>query len=173
MIFSINIAENSDENKSSFNLLVYQLRWSYTELNQKNSMADFIISTNDKQIIRFICYDITPVTTRAFLHALPFSRMFLHARVSGPEIWIDDAPALDIPQENASVFAEAGEIIIAPLKPERNKIKKCMGIFYGEGKLVDCGNIFGKVMDEDLVLLKTLGDKIWKEGIQELTFEKV
>jgi Protein of unknown function (DUF3830) len=149
MIFSINIAENSD-----------------------GSMADFIIRTKDKQVIRFICYDIAPVTTAAFLHSLPFTRTFLHARISGPEIWIDDAPVLDISQENASVFAEAGEIVIAPLRPERNKIKKCMGIFYGEGKLVDCGNIFGKVMDDDLPLLKTLGDAIWKQGIQELTFEK-
>lgn len=137
-------------------------------------MANFIIRTRDEQIIRFRCYtDTAPVTTEAFLASLPFSRTFLHARVSGPEIWIDDAPVLDIKQENASVFADAGEIVIAPLDPERNKIRKCMGIFYGEGKLVDCGNIFGKVFDEDLELLKALGDRIWKQGVQELQFEKI
>ncbi|HEY6503405.1 MAG TPA: DUF3830 family protein [Chitinophagaceae bacterium] len=137
-------------------------------------MADFRIRTTDAQVIRFTCYYHTaPVTSEAFLKAMPFSRTFLHARISGPEIWIDDAPILDIPQENASIFAEPGEIVIAPLKPERNKIKKCMGIFYGEGKLVDCGNIFGKVIEEDLELLKALGDKIWKQGIQELRFEKI
>ncbi len=48
-----------------------------------------------------------------------------------------------------------------------------MGIFYGEGKLVDCGNIFGKVMDDDLALLKDPGEKIWKQGEQELGFEKL
>lgn len=48
-----------------------------------------------------------------------------------------------------------------------------MGIFYGEGKLVDCGNIFGKVVDEDMALLKDLGEKIWMQGEQELQFEKL
>jgi hypothetical protein len=37
--------------------------------------------------------------------------------------------------------------------------------------LLDCGNIFGKVVDEDLPLLKTLGDRIWKQGAQNLAFE--
>ena len=46
-----------------------------------------------------------------------------------------------------------------------------MGIFYGEGKLIDGGNIFGKVFEEDMALLKELGEKIWKQGAQELTFE--
>lgn len=137
-------------------------------------MTGFFIRTADNQTIHFQLYhDQAPLTCTAFLKALPFSRIFLHARISGPEIWIADAPLLDIPQENATVFAEAGEIIIAPLKPERNKIAKCMGIFYGEGKLVDCGNIFGKAVDEDLTLLKDLGEKIWKQGEQALSFEKL
>jgi len=137
-------------------------------------MTGFIIKTPGHQIIRFKFYtDAAPLTSVAFAQALPLSKTFFHAKVSGQEIWIDNAPELDIIQENASVFANPGEIVIGPLKPTRNKIATCIGIFYGEGKLLDCGNIFGKIFEEDLPLLKTLGDEIWRHGAQNLTFEKL
>jgi len=137
-------------------------------------MNGFLIRTKNNQIIRFRFYiDAAPITSAAFLKALPLSRNFFHARVSGQEIWIDDVPSLNIIQENSSVFAEPGEIVIGPASPARNKIANCMGIFYGEGRLLDAGNIFGKVVDEDLNLLKTLGDIIWRQGGQELTFEEM
>lgn len=137
-------------------------------------MTAFQIKTPDNQHIRFRLYSTdAPATSEAFTSVLPFSRLFFHARVSGREIWIDNAPQLDIAQENASVFAEPGEIVIAPVKPARNKITGCIGIFYGEGKLLDCGNIFGKVWAEDLPLLEALGDKIWRQGALELTFEQL
>lgn len=137
-------------------------------------MNGFLLRTTDNQTIRFRFYnDAAPVTSAAFLKTLPFSRTFLHARVSGHEIWIDDAPSLNIIQENSSIFAEPGEIVIGPANPARNKIANCMGIFYGEGRLLDGGNIFGKVVEEDLNLLKTLGETIWQQGAQELTFEEM
>lgn len=137
-------------------------------------MNGFLIRTKDNQTIRFRFYDDSaPITSTAFLKALPFSRNFLHARISGQEIWIDDAPSLNIIQENSSVFVEPGEIVIGPASPGRNKIANNMGIFYGEGRLLDGGNIFGKVVEEDLNLLKTLGDTIWRQGSQELIFEEI
>lgn len=137
-------------------------------------MTGFLIRTKDDQIIRFRFYtEEAPETSRAFSMSLPFSRIFFHARVSGHEIWIDNAPAIDVIQENSSVFADPGEIVIGPVKPSRNKIAGFMGIFYGEGKLIDGGNIFGKVFEEDLILLKRFGDKIWKQGAQELKFENL
>jgi hypothetical protein len=116
-------------------------------------------------------HDAAPLTAAAFIKALPFKRTFFHARISGQEIWIDDAPKLDVQQENVSVFTEPGEIVIGSVKPSRNKIAGFMGIFYGEGKLLDGGNIFGKVFEEDMPLLVTLGDAIWRQGAQELVFE--
>jgi len=104
---------------------------------------------------------------------LPFTRTFMHARVSGQEVWIDDAPPLDVIQENASVFTEPGEAVYGPLAARRTKTINCMGIYYGEGKGLDCCNIFAKVFDEDMHLLKSLGDSIWKNGVQQLTFEKL
>jgi len=134
-------------------------------------MSGFSIKTAGNIIIRFRCYDKdAPNTVAAFLEALPFTRTFYHARVSGQEFWIDDAPRLDIIQENASVFTEPGEIVLGPLYPARTKTSGCMGIYYGEGRGLDCCNIFGKVFEEDLPILKKLGDSIWKEGAQELFF---
>ncbi|HVE61387.1 MAG TPA: DUF3830 family protein [Chitinophagaceae bacterium] len=137
-------------------------------------MKGFIIETSDKKQIRFKYYDeAAPLTVMEFSNALPFKKSFYHARVSGLEIWIDDAPELNIPQENASVFTEPGEVVIGPKNPSRNKTAKCMGIYYGEGKGLDACNIFAKVFEEDLSLLKDLGNKIWREGVQELKFEKL
>lgn len=95
----------------------------------------------------------------------------MHARVSGQEIWIDDAPPLDIIQENASVFAEPCEVVYGPLHPKRAKTSNCMGIYYGPGQGLDCCNIFARVYEEDAGLLQAIGIDIWKGGIQPLTFE--
>lgn len=71
------------------------------------------------------------------------------------------------------MFIETGEVVIGPKTPSRNKVVRCMGIMYGEGKLLDCGNIFAKVYDEDAEAMKTLGGKFWSDGFQELTFESI
>ncbi len=137
-------------------------------------MNSFRIRTIDNETIRFHLYDETaPVTCEAFIRTLPFTRTFFHARVSGQEIWTDDGPGLDIIQENASVFTEPGEIVLGPAKPSRTKTAGCLGIYYGEGKGLDAANIFGKVFPEDLHKLQTLGNKIWREGTQHISFEKV
>ena len=135
-------------------------------------MKGFTITTPGIQPIRFLFYnEAAPVTVSAFAKMLPFTCLFVHARVSGEEIWVSDAHRLDIIQENASVFTQPGEIVFGPVKPLRTKTSGCIGIYYGEGKGLDCGNIFGKVVDDDLLLLRTLGEKIWKHGEQELIFQ--
>ncbi len=134
-------------------------------------MTGFVITTADNKTIRFHYYmDDAPITCKAFDALLPFSKTFMHARVSGQEIWIDDAPPLDIIQENASVFTTPGEVVYGPLKPARTKTSNCMGIYYGEGRGLDCCNIFAKVAAEDQHLLETLGNEIWKNGTQQLHF---
>ena len=136
-------------------------------------MIYFCIKTADDKLICFKFYhDAAPVTVNAFIALLPFRRTFMHARVSGQEIWIDNAPELDIIQENASVFTEPGEVVYGPLRPVRAKTSNCMGIYYGEGRGLDCCNIFAKVFEEDMPLLKSLGNDIWKKGTQELIFGK-
>jgi hypothetical protein len=137
-------------------------------------MTGFKIITADNQEIKFEVYqDEAPNTSKAFLEILPFTRIFYHARVSGQEIWIDDVPPLDIIQENASVFTEAGEVVVGPSKPARAKTANCFGIYYGEGKGVDACNIFAKVVDSDKQKLTALGNSIWKNGSQKLTVSKL
>src|SRR5579871_4636678 len=128
-------------------------------------MTGFKITTREKQEIRFHFYfDAAPETTKAFAQILPFTRTFYQARVSGQEIWIDDVPPIDVIQENASIFAEPGEVVIGPLKPARAKTANCMGIYYGEGKGLDACNIFARVVDDDRQKLIDLGKSIWKNG---------
>ena len=137
-------------------------------------MTEFKITTRDRLEIRFQFYfDTAPETSNAFIRILPFTRIFYHARVSGHEIWIDDVPPIDVIQENASVFAEPGEVVIGPLKPARAKTANCMGIYYGEGRGLDACNIFARVVENDRQKLADLGDSIWKNGAQDLGFSLV
>ncbi len=133
-------------------------------------MTGFKITTSDNVEIKFEFYlDTAPLTSKAFIDILPFTRTFNHARVSGQEIWIDNVPQLDIIQENASVFTEPGEVVFGPAKPVRTKTANCFGIYYGNGKGLDACNIFAKVIERDKQKLFDLGDSIWKNGSQELT----
>lgn len=76
-----------------------------------------------------------------------------------------------MPQENASVFTETGEIAIGSMQPARAKKAGCMGIYYGEGRGLDSCNIFGEIFEEDMASLQVLGEHIWLHEMQELTFE--
>ncbi|MES2726619.1 MAG: DUF3830 family protein [Bacteroidota bacterium] len=135
-------------------------------------MKGFKLITADQQEIHFEYYlTAAPVTAQAFHTILPFTKTFYHARVSGQEIWIDNVPPLDIIQENASVFTEAGEVVFGPAKPARTKTANCFGIYYGEGKGLDAANIFAKVVAADFEKLQQLGDSIWKNGAQDLLID--
>jgi hypothetical protein len=116
--------------------------------------------------IKFKLYtDDAPVTCESFGKILPLEIHLLHAKTSGEELWTPDGPELQIALENATVNIESGEIGIAPIHP-RNRISRCLVISYGQAKLFDCANIFGKVFKEDEGKLKDLGSKIWTEGKQ-------
>ena len=77
-------------------------------------MLGFKIVYSDFQI-RFRLYsEEAPITVNAFVAELPFIREFMHARVSGQEIWTDKGLGLNIIQENASVFTIPGEVVLGP-----------------------------------------------------------
>ena len=58
-------------------------------------MTGFILKTSDNTTIRFRYYKADArITCSAFVALLPFTRRFYHARVSGQEIRIDNAPLL-------------------------------------------------------------------------------
>ena len=138
-------------------------------------MTGFTIRTVDGQVIRFSYYaNDAPISARAFDECLPFTLSFYHARTSGQEFWRAGAFPFDIIQENASIFTKPGEAVLGPLTPSRNKAGGGgIGIYYGEGCGLDAANIFARVFENDLPLLQSLGEKIWKQGEQELTFEQL
>lgn len=134
-------------------------------------MNGFSVTTTSGVVIRFRLYsNEAPQTCLAFLQSLPFTRVLFHARYSGQEIWTDKAPEFFIPQENATVFTEVGEVVLGPQKPSRVKTAGCLGIYYGEGKGIDAANVFARVLEEDKHLLFELGNNIWKYGETELLF---
>lgn len=137
-------------------------------------MTGFTITANGSAI-RFRYYTAeAPASVATFNALLPFSLSFYHARTSGQEFWIANAFRFDIPQENASVFTQPGEVVLGPLKPARAAaVAGSIGVYYGEGKGMDAANIFAKAFDEDMPALKALGEKIWKQGEQQLTFESL
>lgn len=136
-------------------------------------MSGFKLILPNQDPIHFRYYDVdAPITSQAFNALLPFEVTLKHARVSGQEIWTDNAPPLDIIQENASVFTQPGEVVYGPSKPERVSTKNCMGIYYGQGKGVDACNIFACVIPEDAEQLQKLGDMIWRKGEHVMRFEK-
>ncbi len=137
-------------------------------------MTGFTLTSPNNQPIRFQYYlQDAPASCSAFHAQLPCSFTLYHARVSGQEFWAANVLELDIPQENASVLTMPGEVVLGPLRPTRVKTAGAIGIYYGEGKGLDAANIFAKCVDEDLPLLITLGEQIWKGGEQELSFEAI
>lgn len=137
-------------------------------------MKGFKLITQNKQEIRFEFYlDAAPVTSDAFVKILPFTKTFFHAKTSGQEIWIDNVAPVNIIQENASIFTYPGEVVIGPQNAGRTKTMNCFGIYYGEGKGLDSCNIFAKVIEDDMQKLIDLGENIWKNGAQDLTFSLI
>ncbi|GAB4092665.1 GNAT family N-acetyltransferase [Flaviaesturariibacter terrae] len=135
-------------------------------------MNGFCLKDEQGNSIHFTYYtEHAPRTAAAFHNALPFERTLFHARVSGQEIWSDEAPDLPVGQENASVFTEPGEVVISPYGLARNHTAGCFGIYYGEGRGLDACNIFAKVVAADAAALRRLGEAIWKEGARRLRFE--
>lgn len=51
-------------------------------------MKGFKITTSDVGIKFDFYSDRAPITSKAFLEILPFTRVFYYAKVSGQEIWI-------------------------------------------------------------------------------------
>lgn len=93
-------------------------------------MTGFKITTQEGNEIRFsFLIDEAFITYAPFKRILPFTRTFNSARISGQKIWIEDAPQVDIIQENSSVFTEPGEVVFGRSKPIRTKTAYCFGIY--------------------------------------------
>ena len=112
-------------------------------------------------------------TCEAFDELLPFNCGFKHVETSRPELWTENAPVLDILQQYSTAYAEAGEVLLGPVGPLRNRISGSLRIFYGKGQSLDAGNVFARVFKGELDKLAALGNRIRKEGSVELSFEQL
>ena len=135
-------------------------------------MTGFLIKTSYNDTLRFKFYlDRAPLTCAAFLKSLPFSRGLIHPGFLRKEIWTGKGPEINILPENVFTLMEPGEIAIGSLTTHDTRTSKQLGICYGKSKPIDSYNVFGKVLEEDLHLLKVLGQTIWRYGELNLFFE--
>jgi len=135
-------------------------------------MTGFLIKTSYNDTLRFQLYlDGAPLTCEAFLNSLPFSGGFIHPGLLRKEIWTSWGPQVNILPENAFALMEPGEIAIGFLTPHDRTNSKRIRICYEEAKPINRCNVFGKVFEEDLHLLKVLGQTIWRYGQLNLSFE--
>ena len=65
----------------------------------------------------------------------PLEGIFNHGHESGPEIWFYMPPAPDLPNENATLFPEVGDILFYHYDGQLPRGEKIfdMGIYYGRG----------------------------------------
>jgi hypothetical protein len=97
---------------------------------------------------------------------------FIHAKISGQEIYAPKGPRLKITQENASVRLKPGEIGYAPSMPRKSGIENNIALVYGKAVLWDSVNVFGKIFPRDRDNLKKLAKKI-KSGSAVISIEVV
>jgi hypothetical protein len=90
-------------------------------------ISGFKIVYADLQIKFRLYSGEAPIMVNAFVSELPFIREFMHARVSGQEIWANKGVGLNIIQENASVFTIPGEVVSGPMLPKRTRTSDCIG----------------------------------------------
>ncbi len=122
--------------------------------------------------IKFTLYrKEAPDTCKNFLKNLPLKRKFVHAKISGEEIWTF-GPKIKVKQENASARLKPGEIGYAsPLN--RSDISKAIAIVYGRAILWDCVNVFARADGSNLRNLKRLAKIIEKKSATlEIVVEK-
>lgn len=134
-------------------------------------MKYVVLESGKSGPIRFELYKKeAPRTCKAFTKYLPLKRKFIHAKISGEEIWTY-GPKIKIKQENASVRLKPGEMGYAPFV-KRSDISNAIAIVYGRAILWDCVNVFAKVVKRDFKKLKELAREI-KKGPKILGFELI
>ncbi len=115
-----------------------------------------------------------PSTSKAFLAILPARIRLFHARFAGEEIFTEEGPLLDIPLENATNKLRVGEIGVFARSPRSPKgFKGGIAIVYGrDAHLIGCPNVFARIEERDLAVLKKVGLRIWKGGAEEFLFSR-
>ena len=91
-----------------------------------------------------------PKTIEAILSVLPLKMEFVQARFAGEEIWSPKPLKIKLQKENSSRILLPGEIGFAPFV-KSNKVAGALAIVYGEAKLSDYVNVFGRARGKNLI----------------------
>lgn len=112
-----------------------------------------------------------PKTIAAIQPDLPIDAKVYQARWSGKEIFVPLKLAKKPPRENQSIRASLGDVIYFYEWGDSYNLTgfEAIGLFYGPEIVREWRgdapvNVIGRVDPEQFELLKTIGERIWREG---------
>lgn len=131
-----------------------------------------------------LLWDDAPRTCAAIWAALPIVKPAFHARRSGQELFFLADPFEEPGPENERMELAAGDVLFAhmpPSWPDDHELytRSERGLFdiavmYGPDALLRgpeapvAGNVFGRVVDEDLATLAEICTRMWLEGCEDI-----
>jgi hypothetical protein len=124
--------------------------------------------------------DKAPHTCQIVWEALPFSQTVRHSRWSGREVNLEFSSTSMPKRENQTISTSVGEIVYWrdwPLESELD-VLEVLAIYYGaehtrSHKGDEPVNIFAQVDFTNLDLLQKVGERIWLEGTERVTFTRI
>lgn len=121
-----------------------------------------------------------PRTVAAFLSLLPCTAPMLHARYSGREIGSHLVLPGKPPREHQSIRVSAGDVIFFREWEEQFEFTghEGVGFFYGAEITRDVRgdvavNVIGRLLPDYLDLAAEIGVRVWHQGIETATIERL
>jgi len=113
-----------------------------------------------------------PETSKLLLEKMPITGKALQARWSGEAAWLEMNPyGVEAPQENATSYPGPGQLLYYPGGVSEKEILIPYGsaIFASKFGLLP-GNHFATIVECN-ELLEAMGEKVFREGAQEIRIE--
>lgn len=135
-----------------------------------------------------LLWSAAPQTCRVIWDALPIEKPAFHARRSGKELFVLADP-FEIPEpESLRRRLSAGDVLFVHFPPlwaddHPDFTRGEEGIFdiaaiYGDDALLRgpdapvCGNLFGRIVAEDLQAFQRICHRMWMEGTQDVVLRR-
>ena len=113
-----------------------------------------------------------PETSKLLLEKMPITGKAIQARWSGEAAWLEMNPyGIEAPQENATSYPGPGQLLYYPGGVSEKEILIPYGsaIFASKFGLLP-GNHFATIVECN-ELLEAMGEKVFREGAQEIRIE--
>ncbi|GEP56970.1 DUF3830 family protein [Reyranella soli] len=130
--------------------------------------------------LRMTTLDAAPKTAAAVKAEAPIETMVYQARWSGREVAMPVNFKHKPPRENQSIRANIGDVIYFQEWPDaydRSGFEN-IGIFYGAEIVREWRgdapvNVFGRIDPAQYDLLREIGDRVWRQGGEQITIRSV